>query len=297
MRAWALGALAAALVPLAWACAGEPAEDMAVSCSAEEPHECPSPEGVILGCCPDSHPICSADGTQCFEWGSTGGGGSPSGGGGAPSGGGGSPSGGGGSPSGGGGAPSGGGGSPSGGGGSPSGGGGSPSGGGGSPSGGTGGTGGGGTGGGGTGGTGGSSCVDKGFEPNETESAATALGTINDCDGSGSTASGKLDGSSDVDYYSFFGTDQAGCVVGPVASTTAKVRLCLFADCASAKVSCSSGTPSTSPGGRPGCCVPAGGKVDLSLDCTGWTDDATIYVRVDQGAANACTAYSVDYHY
>ncbi|MCK6536353.1 MAG: hypothetical protein L6Q84_25575, partial [Polyangiaceae bacterium] len=174
-----------------------------------------------------------------------------------------------------------------------------PSGGGGSPSGGTGGggTGGGGTGGGGTGGTGGSSCVDKGFEPNETESAATALGTINDCDGSGSTASGKLDGSSDVDYYSFFGTDQTGCVVGPVASTTAKVRLCLFADCASAKVSCSSGTPSTSPGGRPGCCVPAGGKVDLSLDCTGWTDDATIYVRVDQGAANACTAYSVDYHY
>ena len=141
------------------------------------------------------------------------------------------------------------------------------------------------------------SCVDVGFEPNENESGATNLGTINDCDGSGSTASGKLNGASDVDYYSFFGNDTAGCVVGPVASTTAKVRLCLFADCAGAKVSCSSGTPNTSPGGRPGCCVTAGGKVDMSLDCTGWTDSATIYMRVDQGAANVCTSYSVDYHY
>ncbi|MCC6897902.1 MAG: hypothetical protein IT377_02945 [Polyangiaceae bacterium] len=296
MLARALGIALSALVPVAlFACASEPEEDMTVSCSASEPHECPSPEGVIIGCCPDSHPLCSTDGTQCYEWASSGGGG------GSPSGGGGSPSGGGGSPTGGaGGAGGGTGGGGTGGGGTGGGGtGGGGTGGGGTGGGGTGGggTGGGGPGGGGTGGTGGTSCVDQGFEPNQTESAATTLGTINDCDGSGSTLSGKLDGSTDTDYYSFFGIDQAGCVVGPVASTTAKVRLCLFANCASAQVSCTSGTPSTSPGGRPGCCVPAGGKVDLSLDCSGWADDATIYIRVDQGASNACTAYSVDYHY
>jgi hypothetical protein len=75
------------------------------------------------------------------------------------------------------------------------------------------------------------------------------------------------------------------------------VRLCLFAECPGATVSCTSGTPNTSPGGRPGCCVPSGGTVNMTLDCTGWTDDATIYIRVDQGATNVCTAYSVAYHY
>ena len=51
--------LAGGLLGLAAACAAEPSDDTTTSCSAGEPIECPSPEGKILGCCPESHPVCA----------------------------------------------------------------------------------------------------------------------------------------------------------------------------------------------------------------------------------------------
>jgi len=167
----------------------------------------------------------------------------------------------------------------------------------------TGGTGGttGGTGGA-TGGTGGSgdtgNCTGPVVEPNDTEATAKHLGTISDCDlGKFVTVSDKLDGADDIDFFSLFGTDNAGCVVDPTASTTSQARLCMFADCPNLALTCSQGTAETSPGGRQGCCVSGGGTVKLSIDCKGVSDDATLYLRIDQGAAGQCTSYSIDYHY
>jgi hypothetical protein len=134
-------------------------------------------------------------------------------------------------------------------------------------------------------------------EPNDTETTAKHLGTITDCDfGSVDTVSDKLDGSQDVDFFTVFGSDST-CIVDPTISTTAAVRLCVYADCANLALTCTTGAAATSPGGRQGCCVSSGGSVKLSLDCKGIADDATLYIRVDQGAANQCTSYSVDYHY
>jgi len=161
----------------------------------------------------------------------------------------------------------------------------------------TGGTGGstGGTGGstGGTGGTGGTTC-DASYEPNETQSTAKGLGTVGDC-ASDATLSAALDGSGDVDFYTFNGTDGV-CIVNPAVSTTDNVELCMYADCPGLTLSCKQGSPS-SLSSLQGCCVSSGGTVELSIDCTGISDDATVYMQVNGASGGQCTPYSITYHY
>jgi hypothetical protein len=229
------------------------------TCSGSKPIECRTPEGVLVGCCPEAHPVCSADGKSCTDFGLGGSGGSGNRGGSDTGGVGGS------SASGGSGATGG-------------------------SSGGTGGTGATGA----TGGTG-ATCADT-DEPANDEKSAMNLGAIDDCDGSGSSVDGVLDGKNDVDWFVFWGKDTLGCIVDPFASSGVKARVCVFADCASATVSCSSGTIAASPLGRPGCCVSEGGQISLSLGCNGIDDSASIYIRVDQAAQDVCQAYTVDYH-
>ncbi len=163
-------------------------------------------------------------------------------------------------------------------------------------SGGAGGSGGsGGTGGtGGLGGTGGAGCS-PGNEPNETQNVATSLGTVGDCS-SDQTVSAGLNGNTDVDFYSFDGTDGV-CIVNPSASTTAKVRLCMYASCTGLTLTCSSGTTSTVSGLQGCCTTPNGGSVALDINCSGINDNAKVYLRVDGGAAAQCTPYSVTYTY
>ncbi len=148
----------------------------------------------------------------------------------------------------------------------------------------------------GTAGMAGTGCDDVGFEPNGDESSATALAAIDDCDVSGSSVTAHLADGSDVDVYRFDGTDELGCAVDPTASTSASVRLCLYAECSGAAVGCVLGAPATSPLGRVGCCVPSGGTVQLSVDCSGFSDDARVFVTVS-GAGQACLPYTVTYHY
>jgi hypothetical protein len=235
------------------------------TCGASTPIECRTPEGALVGCCTTAHPVCATDGKSCFDFGSGGSGASGGSGGTGASGAGGT-----------------------------------------GGSGGAAGSGGSGASGGtgahaGTGGTGGSggtgaTCADT-DEPNDDESTAKNLGAIDDCDGSGATITDVLDGANDVDWLTFYGNDTFGCVVDPFAATNAQVRLCLFADCPSAQVTCSSGTPATSPLGRPGCCVAEGGADSLSLNCNGVTDSSSLYVRVDQPKQDVCQTYSLTYHY
>ncbi|MBX3126241.1 MAG: hypothetical protein KF718_05970 [Polyangiaceae bacterium] len=246
------------------------------SCPSESPNACLSGSGSLLGCCPASHPVCSADGLSCLVAGSAGSAGAAGSGAGGTSSGGTSS------------------------GGTSSGGtssGGTSSGGtssGGTSSGGTGGAPSGGTG----GGTGGSSCLDIGFEPNETEATATDLGAMTDCDSTGKTVVAKLDGATDVDFYRVVASDVAGCVVDPSFETTTQARLCAFFECPGVAVACASpATQATSPDGRKGCCIPSGGTLKATPDCSGSNDGSTVYIRMDQGPADQCTSYSVKFHY
>jgi hypothetical protein len=276
-----LGCFAIVVAPLlSLACGSDGAGGGQLVCSAEMPVQCHE-DGTIVGCCPAEAPICAPEGCLAAGGASgTGGGGGVAGQGGGLGGDGGF---------GGGGA-----------GGDAASGGSSGGSGGGFGGAGTGGGGSGGTAGSGgapSGGTGGTPCTDPGFEPNESEGSATNLGTINDCDSSGSSVSAKLDGNQDIDFYVFAGTDIAGCLVDPKASTSASIRLCMFATCPGAAIKCTQGTAAQSPAGYAGCCVPAGGTVQLDVNCSGFSDNATVYVRVDQPSANACTAYTVSYNY
>jgi hypothetical protein len=272
--------LSMSMIPLACS-GGDDAGGESVSCPAAEPVTCKASDGTTAGCCPSGF-VCSADGTQCNPSSSGGSGGTGATGG--TSGGGTSGTGATGS-----GATGGSGGAGATGGTGATGGAGG--------TGATGGTGGVGGTGGATGGTGGATCSDVGFEPNDSAATATALPPVTDCDGTGSSVSGQLDGTADADFYAFDGTDSAGCSVDPAASTSANVELCMYADCPGASVSCSAGTSDTLPGNIAGCCVQGGGSVALSVNCSGFFDDAKVYVSVSGGSANQCSDYTVDYHY
>jgi hypothetical protein len=144
-------------------------------------------------------------------------------------------------------------------------------------------------------------CMDTGAEPNETESTAVNLGTIDDCDNSGESFSGVLNGPNDVDWYRYSGKDVFPCVVDPARTVTFMMpaRICKFVQCEAG------GTPSftcpnnttgaTSPDQRPGCCGSQGFKMDI--DCPGMNDHAAVYIRVDNPNGGACIPYKVDYHY
>lgn len=138
------------------------------------------------------------------------------------------------------------------------------------------------------------SCSGEEAEPNNTEATARALGTIDDCDGSGKSTSGVISSSSDVDVYAFNGTDTFGCSVNPTVTATGSVTLCM-------KLACKSGTTelkSCTKGVKMGteCC---GTSVEADVNCTGTTSDdtkVTITVRPN-ASASACAAYTLAYHY
>ena len=147
-------------------------------------------------------------------------------------------------------------------------------------------------------GSGGGACQDM-LEPNDSESTAAFVANINDCDTNQMSIQAALDGTSDVDWYRYSGSDDFGCVVDPTRSLTAQaaLRLCKYAECQSgaADVTCNDGSsPDTSPQGRSGCCHNAGFGIDLN--CPGNDDAAEIYIRLDQGGAS-CVDYTVNYHY
>ncbi len=144
-------------------------------------------------------------------------------------------------------------------------------------------------------------CSDPYPEPNESESAATSLGTIDDCTASGGVVSGVL-GPSDIDWFVFNGQHPAlgSCSPGAYASVgTTGLRLCAFLECKSGttSVSCLEGGSATSPFGRQGCCSGTG-VVAANHTCSGLGGtNATVFLRVDDTAGTACTQYELTYHY
>ncbi|MDC0666586.1 hypothetical protein [Nannocystis radixulma] len=149
--------------------------------------------------------------------------------------------------------------------------------------------------------TGNGICEDPGPEPNDAEDKAVDLGEQG-CGAMAGTLEGVLDSDGDADWFSYHGTWNALCIIGPnlAHSVTASddVRLCVFADCdqGNGNFNCGGGlSEADSPDGLPGCC--GDGDVDFNLDCGLLNDNARLYIRVDQAPAGACVEYSVQYDF
>jgi hypothetical protein len=146
----------------------------------------------------------------------------------------------------------------------------------------------------------GSVCNDSGpGEPNDSEGSASNLGELDDCDASGGYLDGVLAGD-DVDWYVYHGGDAFGCMVDPSREIEADggYRVCKFVSCDSGEgtVTCPAGTSAeTSPDGRSGCCAQQ--AFELTIDCPGLTDSASVYVRVDKPPAYDCVNYKLTIHY
>jgi hypothetical protein len=144
------------------------------------------------------------------------------------------------------------------------------------------------------------SCTGEIDEPNASEILATPLGTIDDCDSSGSNVKGVSSGTGDVDWMVFHGTDTFGCSVDPTVQIDASgVRLCAFALCDDGTTTiqdCNGATAATSPAGTHGCCTTGTKSMTVSINCSGTNDSAAIFIRVDQ-TQNQCVAYDVAYHF
>ena len=146
----------------------------------------------------------------------------------------------------------------------------------------------------------GTPCVNDSQESNDTESEATALGTIDECDSQTLTAAGVLAGD-DTDWFSYDGDDTfAVCTIDPGRTINAdgQVRVCKFIDCDTPDFVCPAGaSDATSPDGLPGCC--AQGSLTFSMGCDGTIldDSATVYIRVDKPSGFDCVTYSMVVHF
>ena len=144
-------------------------------------------------------------------------------------------------------------------------------------------------------------CEDEsGSEANETQATATGLGTINDADASGSFVCAVLDGSADVDWYTFNGEDAFFNFVDPTREVIADLnhRICVYITCDNGPPSIDCGgdeTEDTAPMGQPGCC--GHGNISPALNCAGTDDSATIWIRVENVDGLACVPYELRYHF
>lgn len=144
-------------------------------------------------------------------------------------------------------------------------------------------------------------CQGEAGEPNDSEVLATPLAQIDDCDKNGASISGVSSGTGDVDWVRFRGKDVSLCAVDPtVKIDAAGLRLCAFVMCtdgATTVQGCNGGAMALSPAKTKGCCTTGTGSLTVPMNCSGTSDDADVFVRIDQPDANQCVAYKVDYHY
>ena len=144
-------------------------------------------------------------------------------------------------------------------------------------------------------------CTGETSEPNDSEVLSTPRPDIEDCDSDASSFSGVSSGTGDVDWVRFRGKDKTLCVVDPTVKIDApNLRLCAFVMCTDGATTikeCSHGTPAISPAKTKGCCANGNGAMTFDIDCTGTSEDADVFVRVDQPNGNMCVPYKVDYRF
>jgi hypothetical protein len=113
---------------------------------------------------------------------------------------------------------------------------------------------------------------------------------------------GVLEGTDDVDWFTYHGADNFGAVVDPTRTVTAQgtISVCKYLVCdsdpAATVVPCPQGTnPSLTGSGIPGCCATNVGFT-IALDCPGSDDSATVLIQLLTDD-DACVPYSLGYHY
>jgi hypothetical protein len=157
----------------------------------------------------------------------------------------------------------------------------------------------------GPGATTGAGCNDGGpGEPNDTMGQAYNLGEISDNDGDGSQVQGTMASATDVDWYKYHGVDLFGNVVDPTRQVmSAGVRICKYIECDNGEsddFTCPSNTTADMQSGLPGCCWSDSTPVTLDLTCGSTdldSDNATVFIRVDNPQKLVCQPYVVQYHY
>ncbi len=144
-------------------------------------------------------------------------------------------------------------------------------------------------------------CTGDMYEPNDTEVTAYPLGSIDECDTSGSTLTAVSSGSADVDWYEYSGTSTLTCIADPTATIDASgLEVCIFVICAEGTTtisSCTNGSPATSAAGTPGCCTTGTTSMTAQMSCSSTTNAANVYMRVRQPSSNMCVPYDLAYHF
>ncbi len=144
-------------------------------------------------------------------------------------------------------------------------------------------------------------CTGDTYEPNDTEVTAYPLGSIDECDSSGSTLTAVSSGTGDEDWYEYSGTSTLTCIADPTATIDASgLEVCIFVICAEGTTtisSCANGSPSTSAAGTPGCCTTSTTSMTAQMSCSSTTNAANVYMRVRQPSSNTCVPYDLAYHF
>jgi hypothetical protein len=144
-------------------------------------------------------------------------------------------------------------------------------------------------------------CSGDMYEPNDTEVTAYPLGSIDECDTSGSTLTAVSSGTGDVDWYEYSGTSTLTCTADPTATIDAAgLEVCIFVICAEGTTtiaSCTNGSPSMSAAGTPGCCTTSTTSMTAQMACSSTTNAANVYMRVQQPSSNMCVPYDLAYHF
>jgi len=140
-------------------------------------------------------------------------------------------------------------------------------------------------------------CDDPYDEPNDSQSTATDLGAVSDCTDP-TQVDGVLDGN-DEDWFTYSGSDDALCFVAPgrqLMVEGGQARVCKFVSCDGLELTCPEDSSyEESPQGTPGCC--SSSDVEPDINCSGLSDDATVWIRIDKPATFACVEYSLTFYY
>ncbi len=155
---------------------------------------------------------------------------------------------------------------------------------------------------GGAAGTSGTPCEELDHGANDTETSASVLQPISDCDDDGRTLEGTLS-PGDVDWFTFVAEDKTFCSVNPMldVTTSDNVKVCVYFACDKgngAEVSCpGQAQEDTSPEGRLGCCSTFS-PMEPDLNCGGTMDEAAqVWIEVSWPGNSNCRDYTIDYHY
>ncbi len=155
----------------------------------------------------------------------------------------------------------------------------------------------------------GGTCPVRGYvqdanESNNTFSTPTVVRSGTDCDATGSSGSGKISSSNDVDWFRTRFSDETNCSVDPLLSVTSNgaiVRACAYARCtaySNSSIDCGDGASDNSIAGWMGCCkTGTSPSVSYTPRCdTPWFDpnnSAEVKISISFPSSTAvCADYS-----